>query len=159
MKTLLTFTLLAGAAFAQSPSVKLDWTANPVNPSGATYNAYRAPGACGTPGQTFTKLNTANVSALTYTDTTVTPGQTYAYHVRTGSGAQESAPSVCATAVIPFAPPTGFTINITLTATATFKDSGVEFAVNGTAAAPPELTKLLGQAMGMGSTPATQPQQ
>lgn len=70
-------------------SVTLAWV-DTQNPSGTTYNVYRATGLCsGTP--VFSKLATA-VPVFTYTDSTVTPGN-YCYQVTATAGGVESAPS------------------------------------------------------------------
>lgn len=92
--------------WAQSPSVKLDWQANPANPAaGVRYFPYRAAGECGTAGQRFSRLTESPVDALTYTDTSVRSGRKYCYFVRATNGKDESAPSSTADAVIPVAKP------------------------------------------------------
>ena len=100
---------LAIAAGAQSShSVSLSWGASPdagANPS-LTYNVYRAASGCtGTP--TFSKLNTASVSGTSFSDLSVSVGNTYCYEVTAVLNGLESAPSNSAPAVIlPAAPQT-----------------------------------------------------
>ena len=63
----------------------LRWHANPANPKGTTYDAYRLVGPCppGSPHSTagFTKLNSAAIDGKTFRDTTVKERQTYCYVV------------------------------------------------------------------------------
>lgn len=81
-------------------SVVLAWGSSPDTVDG--YNVYRAPD-CSTAG---TKVNTAVVSGLAFTDASMKPGA-YAYKVTATAGGAESAPSNCANAVILPAAPTG----------------------------------------------------
>ena len=103
MKPSLLLLLAFAVAFAQTQqhSVTLTWQ-DTANPSGTTYTVYRATGLCsGTP--TFSKLATA-VSAKTYLDTTVQPGN-YCYQVTATANSVESAPSNSSLAPVPsFAP-------------------------------------------------------
>jgi len=99
--------ILMGMAFslgmldAQTHSVTLTWT-DTMNPTGTTYNVYRAPGLCsGTP--TFAKLASA-VAVMTYLDATVTTGN-YCYEVTATYNSVESAPSNTAAAAVPAFPP------------------------------------------------------
>lgn len=94
--------LFTGIACAQTThSVTLNWQ-DTLNPTGTTYNVYRAVGLCsGTP--TFAKIASA-LTVLTYIDTTVTPGP-YCFAVTATSGGAESAQSNSAIANVPsFAP-------------------------------------------------------
>ena len=70
------------------------WTAG--SPAGATYNIYRANGAC--PGGTYSVA--AGVTSSPWTDSTVIGGQTYSYKVTAvdGTGVCESPMSGCASA-------------------------------------------------------------
>src|SRR5579872_3227588 len=104
MKKLFAIALLAaGLASAQTlqHSATLTWT-DTVNPSGTTYNVYRATGLCsGTP--TFSKLATA-VTPKTYQDTTVTPGS-YCFAVTAVFQGVESPMSNSVVANVPTFPP------------------------------------------------------
>lgn len=132
MKTNLTLlTLAAAIAFGQTPTVKLDWPANPANTGTVAYNVYRCTGTCALPNSTFTKITTQPVAALTYTDAAVTPGSTYIYRVTSvrPDGTLESGPSPNSNAaVIPLAPPgtpTAVPLNL---AWQIKKDDGTELA-------------------------------
>jgi hypothetical protein len=87
-------------------AVTLNW-ADALNPAGTSYNIYRASGGCsGTP--TYTKINAAPVTAKTYDDNGISPGN-YCYVVRAEFSGIESADSNMAlTAVRPF----GVTITV-----------------------------------------------
>lgn len=91
-------------------NVKLTIT-DTTNPPGTTYNIYRGSAACST-NPTLTLLNTAPVTALTYTDTAV-PAGTYCYAATAVGPGGESAKSPEAPAVI-LAPPNSVTITITV---------------------------------------------
>src|SRR5271156_4736113 len=97
MKRLLSFLLLATSLVAaQGPafpySVVLTWTAPET--SGVTgYNMYRAPYTSGTCGP-YAVINTAPITAATYTDATVASGAQYCYEVTALVGAAESGPAV-----------------------------------------------------------------
>jgi len=100
---------IAGARLhAATHGVTLTWT-DTSNPSGSTYNVYRAAVACpaggGIAGVTFTKIGSA-VPLSPYSDANVTAGQTYCYYLTT-VGTPESGPSATAQAVIPTAFPPG----------------------------------------------------
>jgi hypothetical protein len=102
MKTILLGLFVAALGVAQAAhTVTLAWT-DALNPTGTTYSVYKATGLCsGTP--TFAKIATA-VSSMTYTDSSVAPGN-YCYEVTATSGGVESAPSNTAGAPVPsFAP-------------------------------------------------------
>lgn len=89
MKRLLLLFLFSSYLLAQSRSVTLTWV-DSRNPIGVTYSVYRAIGVCS--GSTvFSKLVTG-LTLLTYTDTTVTPGN-YCYHVTSTVSGMESTPS------------------------------------------------------------------
>lgn len=101
--------LTAQVLHAQTPhTVTLNWL-DAANPSGATYNVYRATGLCsGTP--VFSKLATA-VAVKTFVDSTVTPGN-YCYVTTASIGGAESGNSNNAPAsVLPF-PPTGLNVTV-----------------------------------------------
>jgi fibronectin type 3 domain-containing protein len=90
-------------------SVTLAWTApSPVGGSGTVsgYNIYRAAGAAGAAATlTFTKINTALNSGVTFTDAGVAAGAAYSYCVTTvDSLGGESACSGVATANVPTNP-------------------------------------------------------
>lgn len=97
----------ASYAQAQTHKVTLTWV-DASNPSGTTYSVYRSTGLCsGTP--TFSKLATG-VAALTYVDSTVTPGN-YCYQVTATASGLESAPSNSVNpAVQPFTVVLSFTV-------------------------------------------------
>ena len=78
--TLLIFALGIQAQTTFTASVTLTWT-DPVNPSGTTYQVYRASGTCPSPlvwpAATFSIISGANgVSGLSYSDTTAALAQT-----------------------------------------------------------------------------------
>jgi fibronectin type 3 domain-containing protein len=85
-------------------SVTLTWQApSPAGGSGTIsgYNIYRSPSSTAT----YTKLNTALTTGLTYTDSNVSAGASYTYCVTTvDSLAEESACSTPATANVPSNP-------------------------------------------------------
>ena len=102
----------AGAASAHS--VSLSWTAStdmPTITSGNGYNVYRASGACPATGvpTTAAVVNSTVVAAVTYTDSTVTPGA-YCYYVETSLNGAVSVPSTTAQGNVPVAPPTNVII-------------------------------------------------
>lgn len=105
----------AGAAYA-AHSVGLSWTASidmPATiPSGSGYNVYRSSGACPASGLPTSPvlLNSAPVTAVVYTDSTVTPGA-YCYYVVTALNGAVSAGSNTAQGAVPVAPPTNVIIN------------------------------------------------
>lgn len=95
---------------AQTPqhSVTLNWV-DTSNPSGTTYSVYRSVGLCsGTPS--FSKLASA-VTAKTYIDSTVTPGN-YCYEVTAVFQSVESAPSNTALAPVPTFPPANLSVTV-----------------------------------------------
>jgi trimeric autotransporter adhesin len=73
----------------------VSWSAG--SPAGATYNVYRALGAC--PGGTFAPVQ-SGLTTSPWTDTAVSGGTSYSYQVTAvhSSGGCESAPSACASA-------------------------------------------------------------
>jgi hypothetical protein len=101
---------LPAAMLAQSAhSVTVSWT-DALNPSGTTYDVYRASGSCaGTP--VFVKMNAAPITALTYTDSGVAPG-TYCYYVDAFLVGLVSAPSNNAPAAVPPFPPSAVSITV-----------------------------------------------
>jgi fibronectin type 3 domain-containing protein len=77
-------------------SVAMSWTASTSTVTG--YNVYRGT----TSGGPYSQLNSSLVTAVNYTDSTVTAGVTYYYVVTAvNSSNVESADSNQATAVIP----------------------------------------------------------
>lgn len=106
-RILVFFLICAGISLAQaSHNATLTWT-DTSNPTGTTYNVYRATGLCsGTP--TFSKLATA-VTVKTYQDTTVQPGG-YCFMVTAVYNSVESAASNSASAAVPAFSPTGLTL-------------------------------------------------
>lgn len=111
MKRIIAFLFFAAAALAQTGhSSTLTWQ-DTQNPTGTTYNAWRASGACpataptSTPPAGFTLLNTVPIASLTYVDTAVTAGNTYCYVVTAVGPNGQSSPSNDAQAVIPAAFP------------------------------------------------------
>jgi hypothetical protein len=96
--------ILARPAYAAPHSVSLSWTAS--TDAGVGYNVYRLGGNCPTGAPTgFTKVNTACVSATTFTDSGMAPGN-YCYYVTSALGGAESVPSNTVEAVILPAAPT-----------------------------------------------------
>ena len=94
--------LLTIAAFGQQGrKVTLSWT-DSQNPAGTTYSIYRAAGICsGSP--VFSKIATG-LTAKTYIDQPVAPGN-YCYAATATAGGMESGQSVGAQAAVsPFAP-------------------------------------------------------
>jgi hypothetical protein len=109
---LLALIFFAVPALAQTAKkVVITWS-DTSNPTGTTYNIYRASAACST-NPTLTKLNTAPITTQTYTDTTVTAGTTYCYAGTAVGPGGESAQSNEAPAVI-LAPPNAITIVVTV---------------------------------------------
>jgi hypothetical protein len=78
-----------------------------TNPTGTTYNIYKASAACST-NPTMTLLTPAPISSQTFTDANVPPG-TYCYAATAVGTGGESAKSPTASAGIP---PNGVTITI-----------------------------------------------
>ena len=112
MRTLLVIAavlLIAALGVAQgSHSATLSWQ-DTQNPSGTTYSVYRATGLCsGTP--TFSKIASA-LTAKTYQDTTVQPGN-YCYEVTATFNGMESAPSNTALAPVPSFPPSALSVTV-----------------------------------------------
>ena len=110
MKRLALCILFAGIIAAAQPvhTAVLTWL-DALNPSGSTYNVYRAPGQCtGTPAPAFVQLKTG-IAALTYTDSPITAG-TYCYAVTaTVAGSESPQSNLAVAAVQPYAP-TGLTV-------------------------------------------------
>jgi hypothetical protein len=77
-----------------------------INPPGANYQVYRAPGACSDASR-FERVTTAPLAVRTYQDTS-TPG-TWCYRVTALVAGVESAPSAPVTVLVQPAPPTGLT--------------------------------------------------
>jgi hypothetical protein len=94
--TATTNVVLSGTGGTVQHSVAITWAASSSTVSG--YNVYRST----TSGGTYTKLNSAPVTTLTYTDSTVSSGITYFYVVTdVASDGTESAFSNQATAAVP----------------------------------------------------------
>jgi len=108
-KLLLSFILTALVLAAQTThTATLTWN-DTTNPSGTTYNIYRASGLCsGNPS--YTKIATS-ITAKTYVDSTVTPGN-YCYYATATFGGVESGPSNTALAPIPSFAPTNLTVTV-----------------------------------------------
>jgi hypothetical protein len=91
-----TISLSGDGAQSVAPSVMLAW--HPSVSLVAGYHVYRSETSDGP----FKKLNNGLVSADTYTDSTVLPGTTYYYMVKSvGHGGDESVDSAQASATIP----------------------------------------------------------
>lgn len=74
-------TVLLWPAVAQAAhTVTLSWTA-PVSGTPTGYNVYKLAGVCGPSLPNFTKLNSAPITALTFTDTGLADGVTACYQV------------------------------------------------------------------------------
>jgi hypothetical protein len=90
---------LSGTAVAatgsSSPSVQLSWTETTGTVGG--YNVYRSTQS----GTGYTVVNSSLVTSESYTDTTVSAGQTYYYVVTSVNNGVESAYSAQVTAVVP----------------------------------------------------------
>jgi hypothetical protein len=111
MKRLIVLLLLAFPLSAQTThKVVITWN-DTVNPSGTTYNIYKASTACtGTP--TFVKLTSTPITAMTYTDSGV-PAGTYCYYATAVGPGGESAQSNTGTASVVGAP-NAITITVTV---------------------------------------------
>ena len=109
--TSLLLLLLAVPALGQTAPKKVVITWNDtLNPAGTTYNVYRAAAACST-NPTLTKINTAPVTVMTYTDS---PGPgTYCYAATAVGPGGESIFSNQGPAVI-LALPNAITITVTV---------------------------------------------
>lgn len=90
---------LSAAAAASKHSVLLTWHAPGGDDPAISYNVYRELES-GAPG--FRQINTSPVPGVTYRDTAVQPGASYAYVVRAvDASGNESAPSNTAVVTIP----------------------------------------------------------
>lgn len=96
-------------------TVTASWNASPTVATNLGYNVYRSTASAGP----FTRLNTALVAALTYSDTTVAGGTTYWYRITsacpttgcTNTGGTvvavgESTPTASSQAIVPADPST-----------------------------------------------------
>lgn len=107
--------LMVGSLIASGHSTTLTWTASVdipgAIPAGSGYNVYRASGTCPASGAPTgaIKLNSTVVAALTYIDSTITPGQ-WCYYATTLLNGVESVPSNSVQGATPVAPPTNVTI-------------------------------------------------
>ena len=105
-------------AQAQAHQVVIVWT-DALNPTGTTYNVYRANGACPANPPTlaalgaFTVQNTSPVTVKTYTDTAVNSAAVYCYFVTALNGTSQSSPSNTTMATIPglYAPAVTVTVS------------------------------------------------
>jgi fibronectin type 3 domain-containing protein len=80
--------LLFWPALGQSThSITVGWNASAT--TGVAYNVYRSTSASGP----FTKINSVDVNALTYTDTTGTGGTTYYYQTTAVCDSSTTCPS------------------------------------------------------------------
>ena len=86
-------------------AILLTWT-DAINPPGATYHVYRAPGVCSDFSR-FERLTPAPVAVKTHQDTPA-PGN-WCYRVTALAGGIESAPSAPVTVLAQPAAPTGLT--------------------------------------------------
>ncbi len=106
MKYLFCFITLASAVFGQTPrSVTLNW-ADTINPVATVYNVYRSTGACSV-SSVFAKI-ASNLTAKTYTDTTVQPG-IYCYYATSFLNTLESVASMQTQATVSVATPVTLT--------------------------------------------------
>jgi hypothetical protein len=96
LTVLLILLLLAAPSYPQTHSVALTWTAS--TSSGVTgYNAYRS----STSGGPYSKINSALISGTSYTDSSVTAGQTYYYVATAVANGVESGYSSETSATVP----------------------------------------------------------
>ena len=87
---------LSGSGSTLQHSVDVSWDVS--TPAASGYNVYRSTQS----GGAATRLNAAPITALIFTDNTVTSGVTYFYTVTSvAADGSESAPSAQATAVVP----------------------------------------------------------
>ena len=104
--------LLSLSAVACARNVLLNW--DQADPGPVTSNAYRRSGPCSGTGS-FTKINTADIPANTFTDSNVPFGR-WSYQVTavaTVEGAPvESAPSNCAEVVVTPSSPQNLTLTL-----------------------------------------------
>jgi hypothetical protein len=96
--------LMALAVFAQTHTVTLTWAPNTSGDPVTTYNVLR-----GTTSGAEVSIGSIPASSCTtvctFTDTTVTGGQTYFYEQTASNSGGTSAPSLESTFSVPFFPP------------------------------------------------------
>lgn len=103
-------TLLVFGLLFQQRHVDLNWTAS--TSSGVTYNVYRSSGECSQSSPPATKLNSAPISGLMFSDTTMGLG-TWCYGVKAFGGDRESLFSNLVKADVAPLPPSNLTISPT----------------------------------------------
>lgn len=102
MRAFIVFALsffVASFALAAPHSVALTWSDSDSAVSGIGYNVYRAPGTCSA-SSVFSKLTATPITSLSYTDATVSLGNSYCYQVTATLAGGESAPSNSITATV-----------------------------------------------------------
>ena len=103
--------LLGWAAPGFAGQNVLSWTDMSTNEQ--NFNIERKAEACAG-GAAFVPLATVGLNVVTFTDTAVTEGVTYAYRISASNTAGTSAFSNCAARTVPFsvpAPPSALTVN------------------------------------------------
>jgi len=107
---------IAQASAQGTHSATLTWT-DTTNPPATTYSVYRAPGLCTTtPAPSWTKVTTTPLTAKTWTDTAVVPGN-YCYSVTATYTGLESVKSTPALGSIPSFTPTSVSAVLSSTST------------------------------------------
>lgn len=99
-----------------SHTATLTWGAPSDAIPTSAYNIYRATGTCPASGLgslVFSKIDSAPITSLTYTDSTVTVGNSYCYYATQVQNGTESVPGVTSGGTV--RPGTVVTIQLVLT--------------------------------------------
>lgn len=114
MQRLFAFLAVSGLAMAQAGHSVTVADTDSLNPAGTTYNIWRASGSCpslaptSTPPAGFTLLTATPIAgtgsapiAISYVDSAVTGGNTYAYVITAVTPNGQSVPSPCSQVTAP----------------------------------------------------------